>query len=167
MPATVVDAAGCDVAGLGAADFDARERAQADLLALGEKASGQLRRSLTTVTDAEALELSTPANEHGHAMHLVLTGEAMAYTETVPPNTADYMRTSPVAESLWTWLAAPSRCDATMDTACLCDLDGDCVLDFVDNNNDEKSSYNQRYSVNKFVSIFETDTQPLLSLTFT
>lgn len=41
-----------------------------------------------------------------------------AYTETVPPNTADYMRTSPVAESLWTWLAAPSRCDTTMGLGC-------------------------------------------------
>jgi hypothetical protein len=41
------------VAGLAANDYQDRERAHADLLALGEKASGQLRRTLPTVTDAE------------------------------------------------------------------------------------------------------------------
>lgn len=41
------------VAGLGHADFETRERAHADILALGEKAYAQLRRALPAVTDAE------------------------------------------------------------------------------------------------------------------
>lgn len=45
------------------------------------------------------------------------TGTA-PYTETVPLTTADYMRASPAAESLWTWLAASSRCEATMGPGC-------------------------------------------------
>ena len=42
------------VSGLAASDFEVREKAQATILTLGEKAAPQLRRALATVADAEA-----------------------------------------------------------------------------------------------------------------
>lgn len=53
-PAVPPDRVKAAVAGLASSDFEVREKAHADILAMGEKGFSQLKRAQATVTDAEA-----------------------------------------------------------------------------------------------------------------
>jgi hypothetical protein len=53
-PAVPPDRVKAAVAGLASSDFEIREKAHADILAMGEKGYAQLKRAQSTVTDAEA-----------------------------------------------------------------------------------------------------------------